>query len=477
MPGTSGALSSLALSFALAASAWAMQSEKEVVPSNQKLNEYGVLGASGLHDGGLDLPPELRVPEQYQYLRPDLQLKEAGLTGKQLPPVLTEMKVLTKTVEPGAEVRAIARVTSPYNKAESFVSLFYNQELGRAATMYVNFKPQKDDATLFLGRGKLSRYAAPGRYVVGTTIISDAVGDRKAYWADFHEPMQEEDGTPVGFTVGENPMADLEAPTLESVTMESTRVRAGHDLIRFSVLSKDDLSGPTEAEGVWVSPSGAKQIRTTLVMVGGKPGLFKGAFTIPRWYEGGEWQLMSLALKDDATNIRYYFHRTEPLMASAKILVDQEAEMVDTTPARILAIQFSSREAKVGDSITVTVLAEDDLSGIASIEGYVRSPHGADALKVKLKNMTAEGGEFVDLNRPSKIPEPNVWTGSFKVTDTMEWGEWKLVRLGISDEARNIYTYFMGRDQELEGLSVEFVHEEEPKKEATPEKPEKETKP
>jgi hypothetical protein len=474
MSSGSRALSSLTLSFALSASAQAIQSEKDVVPSNQKLNEYGVLGASALHDGGLNLPPELRVPEQYQYLRPDLQLKEAGLTGKQLPPVLTEMKVLTKTVEPGGEVRAIARVSSPYNKAESFVSLFYNQELGRAATMYVNFKPQKDDATLFLGRGKLSRWAAPGRYVVGTTIISDAVGDRKAYWADFHEPMQEEDGSPVGFNVEKNPMADLEAPVLESVEVESARVRAGHDLVRFSVLAKDDLSGPTEAEAVWVSPSGSKQIRTTLVMVGGKPGLFKGAFTIPRWYEGGEWQLMSLALKDDATNIRYCFHQTEPLMASAKVPVDQEPEMVDTKPAKILAIQFSSREAKVGDSVTVTVLAEDDLSGIASIEGYVRSPHGADALKVKLQNLTVEGGAFVDLNRPSKIPEPNVWTGSFKVTDTMEWGVWQLVRLGISDEARNMYTYFLGRDEELEGLSVDFVHEAEPKKEAAPEEKEAE---
>ncbi|MGH9323430.1 MAG: hypothetical protein ACRD3V_26545 [Vicinamibacteria bacterium] len=459
----------LVISFALAQEAEEKQ-EDPPLPSNQKLNEYGVFPASALHDGGLNLPPELRVPEQYQYLRPDLQLKEAELTGKQLPPVLTEMKVLTKEPKPGTEVRAIARVTSPYNKAESFVSLFYNQELGRAATMYVNFKPQKDDPTLFLGRGKLSKWAAPGRYVVGTTIISDAVGDRKAYWADFHEPMQEKDGSPVGFDVGENPLADLEAPTLDSVTIETPRVRAGGDLVRFTVLSKDDKSGPTEAEAMWVSPSGKKQIRTTLVMVGGKPGTFRGVFTVPRWYEGGEWKIMSVALKDDATNVRYYFHRTEPLLANASVLVDQEPEMVDLTPGRILAVQFSNREALVGDSVTMTVLAEDDLSGISAIEGYVRSPNGADALQVKLKSMTEEGGEFVDLNRPSKIPEPNVWTGTFKVTDTMEWGEWKLVRLGIADEARNFYTYFLGRDEELEGLSVDFIHDEDDKEEATTEK-------
>jgi hypothetical protein len=462
----------LLLALVIAVSALAQEERKEnepPIPSNQRRNEYGVLPSSGFNDGGLDLPPELRVPEPYQYLRPDLQLKEAELTGKQLPPVLTEMKILTKEVDPGGEVRAIARVVSPYNKAESFVSLFYNQELGRAATMYVNFKPQKDDATLFLGRGKLSKWAAPGRYVVGTTIIADAVGDRKAYWADFHDAMQEEDGSPAGFDVPENAMADLDAPALESVEIEAGRARAGHDLIRFTVIARDDLSGPTEAEAMWVSPSGNKQIRTTLVMVGGNPGTFKGAFTIPRWYEGGEWELMSVTLKDDATNVGYYFRRTESLLAAAKVTVEQELEMVDETPPKILAIQLSTREAKVGDSVGVTVLAEDDLSGVSAIEGYVRSPNGADATKVKLKSLTADGGEYVDLNRPSKIPEPNVWIGSFKVTDTMEWGEWSVVRLGIADAARNFHTYFAGRDAELEGLTVNFINDEEEKKSKTSE--------
>ena len=431
-----------------------------LLPDHEVLNEFGVISSSGHDDGGWNLPPELRVPEQYQYRRRDRQLKEVDLTGNQLPPVLTEMRVLSKEVAPGGEVRAMARVVSPYNKAQSFVSLFYNRELGRAATMYINFKPNDKDETLFLGRGKLSRYAAPGRYVVGTTIIADKVGDRKAYWADFHKAMQEEDGQPIGFMVTQGDSVDITAPTLVSVEVETERVRAGDGLIRYSVMAEDEVSGPTEAETVWVSPSGYHQIRSTMVMVGGQPGLFRGALQIPRWYEGGEWYLMRVSLKDDATNIRYYFSKTEPKMQMATVSVEQESEMVDQTPAKVLAVQFTKNEAKLGEQVGITVLAEDDLSGVRGIEGYVRSPNGADALKVKLKSMTPEMGGYVALNRPSKLPEPNIWTGSFTVTETMEWGEWELVRLGISDSARNFYTYYEDRDPEIDGISVRFYQED-----------------
>jgi len=197
-----------------------------------------------------------------------------------------------------------------------------------------------------------------------------------------------------------------------------------------------------------------------MVMVGGTPGLFKGVLQIPQWYEGGEWQLMRITLKDNATNIRYYFNRTEPMMEAATVQVDQEREMIDQVPAKILAAQFTKKQAKLGERVGLTVLAEDNLSGVFSIEGYVRSPNGADALKVKLKSMTPETGEFVDVNRPSKLPEPNIWTGNFTVTDTMEWGEWELVRLGVSDEARNFYTYYEDRDSEIDGITVNFYNED-----------------
>jgi hypothetical protein len=326
--------------------------------------------------------------------------------------------------------------------------------------MYLNFEPSKEDKTLFVGRGRVSKFAPEGRYIVAYATISDDVGKRQSYGAEFHEPLDNEDRTPKFFMVEHNPRVDLKAPELRSVAIETPSVRAGASPVRFTATANDDVSGPVEAEAVWISPSEEQWIRVTMVHQGSEPGKFLGYFTIPKWYEGGEWRLMRLALTDDARNISYYFSKNDPVLAGVPgVQVEQDPALVDKTPPRILAVSLSTTEARVGESVTVTALVEDGLSGVRAVEGYVRSPHGVDAIKVKLSS------DFVDLNRPSKIPEPNVWSATFKIKKSMERGLWTLARLGVADEANNFQTYFEGRDKLVTGISVNFLAEEEEKDE------------
>ena len=56
------------------------------------------------------------------------------------------------------------------------------------------------------------------------------------------------------------------------------------------------------------------------------------------------------------------------MMSAATVHVDQEQEMVDQTPAKVLAVQFTKNQAKLGEQVGITVLAEDDLSGVRGIE-------------------------------------------------------------------------------------------------------------
>lgn len=442
---------------------WAQEEKPERVPFGRTLNEYGVLNASGcmcedLEDGEILPPPEITVPEPFQYLRPDLQITAAELTGDQRYPVLTEFKILTPEVSAGDEVRAIARVTSAYKNTLPFVTTFFSERYSRlgSATMYVNFEPSKDDKTLFLGRGRVSKFAPSGRYIVAYATISDDVGKRQSYGAEFHEPLDNEDGTPKFFLVEDNPRVDLRAPALQSVEVETPSVRAGVDPIRFTAVATDDLSGPVDAEAVWVSPGEDQWIRVTMVHQGSEPGKFLGYFTIPKWYEGGEWRLMRIALTDDARNISYFFSKNDAVLRDAPaVQVAQDPANVDKNPPRILAVSLSTTEARVGESVTITALVEDDLSGVRAVEGYVRSPHGVDAMKVKLSS------DFVDLNRPSKIPEPNVWSATFKIKKSMERGVWTLARLGIADQANNFHTYLDGREKILTGITVNFLGDEE----------------
>ena len=436
---------------------------KPRVPHNRTLNEYGVLEASGcmcldLQEGEVLPPPELTIHEPFQYLRPDLQLTAAQLTGEQRYPVLTEFKILTPEVAAGDEVRAVARVVSPYNNTKPFVTTFFSEKYSRlgSATMYMNFEPSKDDKSLFLGRGRVSKFAPRGRYIVAYATIADEVGKRQSYGAEFHAPLDNEDGSPKFFMVEENPRVDLHAPVLESIGIETSKARAGETPVRFTARATDDRSGPVAAEAVWVSPEEDQWIRVTMVQKGNEPGKFLGMFTVPRWYEGGHWRLMRVSLVDDARNISYFFSKNDRVVREAEgVEVEQDPARVDKKPPRLLAVSLSTNEARVGESVTLTALVEDDLSGMKEVAGYLRSPNGADAVRVELKN------EFVDLNRPSKIEEPNVWSATFKIGKTMERGTWTLVRLGLADQANNFYTYFVGREEILNGITINFLADED----------------
>jgi len=430
------------------------KNEKTPVPMNRKLNENGVLPPSTIGDGGLDLPPEMRVPEQYHFMRPDVQKTDGEISGSQAPPILEEFKLLETNVKPGQEVRAVVRVKASLGQPKTPSAYFINEDYGRRGIIYFNFKRDPKDPGLFRGLGPISPWAAAGRYVIETIILSDEGDNSKSYKAEFHPRLRDENGEPAHFVVEDHPNVDVDAPVLKSVTIEQKEVRAGRDLLLFSATCEDDRSGPIEAEAVWSSPTERQSIRVTMVMTNGQTGNFRGAVTIPEWYEGGEWTLMKITLKDNAGNQGHRFFATDPALKGKTIRVIPEPSKVDLTPPDLLAVQFSKYEVKAGQPVTVTALVSDTLSGIESVSLLFMSESGVDSQKVDLKNT------FVPLNRPSKIPEPNIWTGTLTVKPGNEMGNWKIARFGISDNARNFRTYFLGRDKVLDGVYVKYIGDE-----------------
>ena len=104
-------------------------------------------------------------------------------------------------MDPGDTVRAIARVEPAFEKGRRFVAEFWSQEYGRASVIYVNFKPHEKDKNLYLGRGKVDRHHPGGRYNVGSTMITDEHGHKKAYSTEFNPVMRAPDGSPAYFVV------------------------------------------------------------------------------------------------------------------------------------------------------------------------------------------------------------------------------------------------------------------------------------
>ena len=124
----------------------------------------------------------------------------------------------------------------------------------------------------------------------------------------------------------------------------------------------------------------------------------------------------------------------------------------------LLALELPQREAPAGESIPVAALVEDNRSGVDKVYVSFQSPSGADLVRVELESRNPP------LNRPSLVPQPNVFRGSLKIERWRERGRYRVSRVNLSDRAQNYRNLNPVRDEEVRGLEVVFL-EDPPKAE------------
>ena len=404
----------------------------------------GTEPASADVTGQLGVPDEDYIPEVFQYRRRGTQPAQRELSGEHRSTALTEFRVIDLEVDPGDTVRAIARVEPAFEKGRRFVAEFWSQVYGRASVIYMNFKPHEKDKNLYLGRGRVDRHHPGGRYNVGSTMITDEHGHKKAYSTEFNPVMRAPDGSPA---------ADVTPPTLRSLEILTPEAGVG-DTIRVEAFAEDNLAGPTQARAVFVSPSGRRSVRADLIGDARNPGRFLGAFSIPEWYEGGRWTVQKVELYDAARNSALIFAATAPVLADVGVLVHENPAKRDDEAPVLLAVELPQREALASESIPVAALVEDNLSGVDKVYVSFQSPSGADLVRVELESKNPP------LNRPSLVPQPNVFRGALKIEDWRERGTYTVSRVNISDRAQNYLNLNPVRDEEVRGLEVVFLPEE-----------------
>ena len=420
----------------------------------------GTEPASADVTGQLGVADEDYVPEVFQYRRRGAQTAQRELSGDHRSTALTEFRVIDLGVDPGDTVRAIARVEPAFEKGRRFVAEFWSQEYGRASVLYMNFKPHEKDRNLYLGRGRVDRHHPGGRYNVGSTMITDEHGRKKAYSTEFNPVLRAEDGSPAYFVVSENPEADVTPPTLRSLEVLTPEVGVG-ETIRVEAFATDNLAGPTQARAVFVSPSGRRSVRADLIGDARRPGRFLGAFSIPEWYEGGLWRVQKVELYDAARNSALIFAATSPVLADSSVLVEADPDRRDDEAPVLLAVELPQREALASESIPVAALVEDNLSGVDKVYVSFRSPSGADLVRVELESRNPP------LNRPSLVPQPNVFRGALKIEEWRERGAYTVSRVNISDRAQNYLNLNPVRDEAIRGLEVVFLPDKTGKRATT----------
>jgi hypothetical protein len=129
---------------------------------------------------------------------------------------------------------------------------------------------------------------------------------------------------------------------------------------------------------------------------------------------------------------------TEPTMLTAEPEPDKESgtlgdskidelkpDYSDAEPPRVTTIRFEPRKVRHGDPLTVFVRVTDELSGVNTVSGVLRSPSGAAALPFRSERST-EDGVFIE---------------TLTIPDRAETGPWYFGALHARDKALNKRTY------------------------------------
>ena len=164
-------------------------------------------------------------------------------------------------------------------------------------------------------------------------------------------------------------IVDSEAPKLNGITLSSETVQAGENLT-VTITAVDDLTGVDFCQATFVNKS-TKRHLTTTSYDRKNPNVL--TLETSEYEPSGTYELDELFLGDTAGNNRWYVKDfvgesgddtvIEKLDFNCSFTVTNDGK-VDDQPPELTTIKLSAESVTAGDSLTVTINATDDFSGI-----------------------------------------------------------------------------------------------------------------
>ena len=163
-------------------------------------------------------------------------------------------------------------------------------------------------------------------------------------------------------------VVDVTAPILKSVTLSSETVNAGETLT-VKIDAKDDITGVDEWQATFVNTKTKKQLCTYLQKYPDTGTLKTSAYE-----PTGTYELQSIVLEDKAGNSVWYEKNPggwEP--GDNAVIKKLELEVsftvtnnhqVDTQAPDLQNVTVDRNNIKAGESVTVTIDAKDDITGV-----------------------------------------------------------------------------------------------------------------
>ena len=256
--------------------------------------------------------------------------------------------------------------------------------------------------------------------------------------------------TPTPTATSTSSQEDVTAPELVELTLGSSEVDVsdGAGMIDVKVKATDDLSGIRSIGYFLERPSGMKESSGRgLRWVSGSSndGTYVGRLTLPQYSEKGTWRIDTVYLYDEVGNNRDYWSgelAALGLPTSFEVVSSQQ----DITPPELVEITIEPFEMDTSAgvaTITITVKATDDLSGIRSVGYFLERPSG----------MKENSGR--SLRWVSGSSNDGTYVGRLTLPQYSEKGTWRIDTVYLYDEVGNNLDYRSGELAAL-GLPASF---------------------
>lgn len=272
-------------------------------------------------------------------------------------PVLHDIQIDKTSVNAGENITITIDATDDLSNIKNFSVVFYNKENGRE---YRRGSSKENPLSLTIN---ISDFEEEGTFELTTLWLDDNLGNYSEY---FLNPIGDEQKLPkeISFTVNKNENLDNEVPTLKTISLDKKSVAAG-DSVTVSLDAEDVGSGIKNFTVVFTNLKNGREYRKT----SDNPNSL--TFTVSEYEAEGVFQLTTLWIDDNAGNYADY-GSTDQEIQSISFSVKKNPN-ADLKAPVFQSVSIDRTEIKAGESVAVSLEAEDSGSGIARFSLWFRN--------------------------------------------------------------------------------------------------------
>lgn len=399
----------------------------------------------------LDRPIEEWPPDEF-VSNPDREFDWHNLKGWHFQANPLKMTILGKRRVKAGETIEFEGELQDLSGTQTGMSMSYMGPFGRRQSLNVQLRAVAPGSTIFRGTMRIPDYVEPGIYFPISIGANNELRHAKSFSAEDHPSTK---GASLEIEVLPNINADVMPPEVQWVKVNTLdapegqiRTQRVQDPVSIYAKITDNKSGVAGAGIRLLGPTATcaqvtayqgkgprcKFIEASLARVMGQPDVWGAMVSIPQWWEGGEYRLVSMWSEDKAGQRMMMMQSSEPVMKNANINLTQDPANIDQTPPTLFSVWVDKTTARLGEPVTVYAIVADDKAGVGTVAiSFAPTPSFIDRVRVHLKPMPK-----ADVIQKSGLDiNANMWSGNVDTIPWFEPGEWKVDRITIRDNADN----------------------------------------